>query len=264
MVPGEEAVVRGAQRVAPVAGLAGSYRPTYAVEMSPQSKSEGFAVVLTGAGMSAESGLRTFRGSDGLWEGHRVEDVATPEAWARDPEGVLRFYNERRRQVVEAEPNAGHMALAAWAGRRPVAMITQNVDDLHERAGSREVLHLHGEIRKVRSSLDERLLYEWEGDLGLGDCCERGSQLRPHVVWFGEAVPAMEEAAGIVRRADLLVVVGTSLAVYPAAGLVHEAPRACRKVWINPEGAGDLSLRGWEWVRGTAAETLPAWIRREG
>lgn len=232
--------------------------------MRQRSKSAGRAVVLTGAGMSAESGLRTFRGSDGLWEGYRVEEVATPEAWMRDPEGVLRFYNERRRQVVAAVPNAGHEALAAWAGQRPLTIITQNIDDLHERAGSPEVLHLHGEIRKVRSSLDERLLYDWEGDVGLGDLCERGSQLRPHVVWFGEAVPAMEEAARMVRSAELLLVVGTSLAVYPAAGLVHEAPWNCRKVWINPESTEGLSLREWEWVRGTAAEALPEWIRREG
>ena len=232
--------------------------------MSERRKPAGRAVVLTGAGMSAESGLRTFRGADGLWEGHPVEEVATPEAWARDPERVLHFYNERRRQVVKAEPNAGHRALAEWERSRPVTIITQNIDDLHERAGSHEVVHLHGQIRKVRSSSHEDLLYDWEGDLGQGDCCERGSQLRPHVVWFGEAVPAMAEAARIVREADLLLVVGTSLAVYPAAGLVHEAPRTCRRVWINPEGAEGLSLQGWEWVRGTAAGSLPAWIQREG
>ena len=179
-------------------------------------------VVLSGAGVSAESGLRTFRDGDGLWEEHRVEDVATPEAWARDPERVLRFYDQRRAQAAYAQPNAAHCALAGFEQEARVSVITQNVDDLHERAGSTRVLHLHGEVRKVRSVLDEECLLDWgERPLRLGDCCPRGGQLRPHVVWFGEPVPAMPEAEAIVAAADALLVVGTSLNVYPAASLVH-------------------------------------------
>ncbi len=179
-------------------------------------------VVLTGAGMSQESGLRTFREMGGLWEEYDVMDVATPEAWARNPELVNRFYNDRRKQLYECEPNAGHLGLAELEKHFDVHIITQNVDDLHERAGSSKVLHLHGELKKVRSSVDPRLVYNLNGwELKLGDKCERGSQLRPHVVWFGEEVPAMEEAVEIAAQADVFVVVGTSLNVYPAAGLVH-------------------------------------------
>lgn len=203
--------------------------------------------------MSAESGLKTFRDGDGLWEGHRVEDVATPEAWERDPETVLAFYNERRKQLRAAEPNAGHRALAALEERFEVEIITQNIDDLHERAGSRRVLHLHGELMWARSSVDEQLLYFLEDrDIQLGDRCEKGSQLRPHVVWFGEAVPAMEEAVPIVRRADVLIVVGTSLVVYPAASLAHFAPEGCRKYWVNPRMADGGALAGFN-IRATTA-----------
>ena len=179
-------------------------------------------VVFTGAGISAESGLKTFRAADGLWEEHRIEDVATPEAWRRDPELVLRFYNERRRGVLAAQPNAAHRVLAELQANANVQIVTQNIDDLHERAGSSDVLHLHGEIMKSRSSIDEHRLYDTQGDdICIGDLCELGSQLRPHVVWFGEAVPMMERAIELTMRADIFIVVGTSLAVYPAASLLQ-------------------------------------------
>ena len=181
-------------------------------------------VVLTGAGMSAESGIATFRRAGGLWEGHRVEDVATPEAWVRDPELVTRFYNERRRAVWEAQPNRGHQQLAAWQDRMHVQIITQNVDDLHERAGSRQVLHLHGELSKARCSgpsADTFPLDHWE--MKTSDCCPAGYPLRPHIVWFGEAVPKMVEAFPLVKQADCVLVIGTSLQVYPAAQLAFEA-----------------------------------------
>ncbi|WP_128543550.1 SIR2 family NAD-dependent protein deacylase [Larkinella soli] len=178
-------------------------------------------VVLSGAGISAESGLRTFRDSNGLWENHRIEDVATPEAWQRDPDLVLEFYNLRRKQAQDALPNAGHLALKRLEDYFDVTIITQNVDDLHEKAGSSNVLHLHGELFKSRSTVDEHLVYSIEGwELKRGDLCEKGSQLRPHIVWFGEAVPMMETAIEITYQADLFIVVGTSLVVYPAAGLV--------------------------------------------
>ena len=179
-------------------------------------------VVFTGAGISAESGLKTFRAADGLWEEHCIEDVATPEAWRRDPELVLRFYNERRRGVLAAQPNAAHRVLAELQANANVQIVTQNIDDLHERAGSNDVLHLHGEIMKSRSSIDEHRLYDTQGDdICIGDLCELGSQLRPHVVWFGEAVPMMERAIELTMRADIFIVVGTSLAVYPAASLLQ-------------------------------------------
>jgi NAD-dependent deacetylase len=193
-------------------------------------------VVLTGAGISAESGLQTFRGADGLWEGHRVEDVATPEAWAANPGLVLEFYNQRRRAVRAAEPNAAHRALVDLERAYDVRIVTQNVDDLHERAGSSQVLHLHGEVLKARSTRDPRLVrHLGDRDIELGDLCELGSQLRPHIVWFGEMVPAMDEAVELVAEADILLVVGTSLQVYPAAGLVFEAPRKARRIVVNPD-----------------------------
>ena len=191
-------------------------------------------VVLTGAGISAESGLRTFRDSDGLWEEHRVEDVATPEAWAHDQQLVNRFYNMRRQQVIKAEPNAAHHALVELEKKFSVTIITQNIDDLHERAGSSHVLHLHGEILKARSSVDESLLYDRRDDIRMGDVCEKGSQLRPHVVWFGESVPMIEPASRIFRAADILIVVGTSLVVYPAAGLVYYVGYDVPKYLIDP------------------------------
>jgi len=193
--------------------------------------------ILTGAGMSAESGLRTFRDSDGLWESHNVYDVATPEAWQRDPELVLKFYNERRKQVRKSKPNKAHLALAKLEKKYDVHIITQNIDDLHERGGSKQVLHLHGEINKVRSTVDSRLIYEldhWE--MKLGDTCEKGSQLRPHIVWFGEPVPMIEKAIPIVETADIVIVIGTSLGVYPAASLVNYVTPLSEKIYIDPKG----------------------------
>jgi NAD-dependent deacetylase len=193
-------------------------------------------VVLSGAGISAESGLQTFRGADGLWEGHRVEDVATPEAWAANPGLVLDFYNQRRRAVRAATPNAAHEALVDLEQAYDVQIVTQNVDDLHERAGSSRVLHLHGEIMLARSTGNPSLIcHLGDRDIQLGDVCTSGSQLRPHIVWFGEMVPAMEEAVEIVGDADVLLVVGTSLQVYPAAGLVFEAPSKARRIVVNPD-----------------------------
>ena len=190
-------------------------------------------VVLTGAGVSAESGLRTFRDSDGLWEGYNVEDVATPRAWKRDPQLVLDFYNMRRKNVADANPNAAHTGLAELENDFDVHIITQNIDDLHERAGSTKVLHLHGEIFKMRSEKNEMLVTEIRGDILLGDCAEDGCQYRPHIVWFEEPVPKIEEAIGVVRTAEIFVVVGTSLVVYPAAGLVNFATWSIPKFIID-------------------------------
>lgn len=178
-------------------------------------------VVLSGAGISAESGLRTFRDSDGLWEGYDVTEVATPRAWRKDPGLVLQFYNERRKNVADAKPNAAHTGLAELEKYFDVTVITQNIDDLHERGGSTDVLHLHGEIFKMRSEKDLTLIREIKGDIQLGDLAEDGFQFRPHIVWFEEPVPKIEEAIPIVNSADIFVVVGTSLVVYPAAGLVN-------------------------------------------
>jgi NAD-dependent deacetylase len=180
-------------------------------------------VVLTGAGISAESGLRTFRDSDGLWEGYQIEDVATPRAWRKNPQLVLDFYNYRRRDVLQAQPNAAHVGLAELENDFDVTIITQNIDDLHERGGSTNVLHLHGEILKMRSERNEELIYAITGDIMLGDKAEDGAQLRPHIVWFEEAVPMIEVAVPIVQQADFFAVVGTSLVVYPAAGLITVA-----------------------------------------
>ncbi|MDR6561858.1 MULTISPECIES: NAD-dependent deacylase [unclassified Arcicella] len=187
--------------------------------MNPTKKK---LVVLTGAGISAESGIPTFRASDGLWENHAIEDVATPQGFKKDPELVLRFYNERRAKLDHVEPNEGHKILARLEQYYDVQIITQNVDNLHERAGSTNVLHLHGELTKARSTVDEQLVYDiGTKPINLGDKCEKGSQLRPHIVWFHEDVPLIHEAIEIAESADIFVVVGTSLQVYPAAGLVN-------------------------------------------
>lgn len=178
-------------------------------------------VVLTGAGISAESGLKTFRDTDGLWEGYKIEEVATPRAWQKNPALVLAFYNMRRKDVLASTPNAAHTGLADLEIDFDVHIITQNIDDLHERGGSSKVLHLHGEILKMRSEADERLIYDVQGDIQLGDLAADGYQLRPHIVWFEEPVPMIEPAIALARNADIFVVVGTSLAVYPAAGLLH-------------------------------------------
>ncbi len=177
-------------------------------------------VVLTGAGISAESGLKTFRDSDGLWEGYNIEEVATPRAWHKNPQLVLDFYNMRRRAVLDAKPNTAHIGIAALEKEYDVHIITQNIDDLHERAGSTNVMHLHGEILKMRSTVDETLIYPIYTDIQLGDTAEDGTQLRPHIVWFEEAVPMIEHAILVMEQADIFVLVGTSLVVYPAAGLV--------------------------------------------
>jgi NAD-dependent deacetylase len=192
-------------------------------------------VVISGAGLSAESGLRTFRDNGGLWENHRVEDVATPEAWELDRTLVLKFYNERRKALRDALPNPAHLEIASWERHSRVSVITQNVDDLHERAGSTSVLHLHGELTKARSTSDPDLVLPIDGwELREGDLCPLGSQLRPHIVWFGEDVPEFSRAAEIVSTADLLIVVGTSLQVYPAASLAWEAPENARRILVDP------------------------------
>ncbi len=190
-------------------------------------------VVLTGAGISAESGLKTFRDSDGLWEGYRVEDVATPGAWRKDPELVLEFYNIRRRAVLEANPNAAHIGLAELEKHFDVTIITQNIDDLHERAGSTKIIHLHGEILKMRSEAKEDLVSEIKGDIKMGDKAKDGLQLRPFIVWFEEPVYKMDEAIPVVRSAEIFAVVGTSLVVYPAAGLVNYASAQIPKYIID-------------------------------
>ncbi|MCX2574491.1 Sir2 family NAD-dependent protein deacetylase [Pedobacter sandarakinus] len=192
-------------------------------------------VVLTGAGISAESGLKTFRDADGLWEGYNVYDVATPEAWEKNPDLVQQFYNDRRKQVIEAKPNSAHIGLARLQANFDVEIITQNIDDLHERAGSNNVTHLHGIITMSQSSAMPHVTYPIEGHtLKMGETCGFGSQLRPHVVWFGEAVPMIEVAAEICTKADVFVLIGTSLAVYPAAGLMDFVPTNIPKYIIDP------------------------------
>lgn len=201
-------------------------------------------VVLSGAGISAESGLKTFRDSDGLWEGYAVQDVATPQAWHRNQELVLRFYNERRQSVLEAEPNQAHKIIANLEVNYDVTVVTQNIDNLHERAGSTKVIHLHGEIFKSQSTRDPLLIYEIDGsDLNLGEKCEKGSQLRPFIVWFGEAVPMMEAAIKEVQQAEIFLVIGTSLVVYPAASLVDFVPSDSKKFLIDPK-ANEIGYSG--------------------
>ncbi len=212
-------------------------------------------VVLSGAGMSAESGIRTFRDKDGWWQNHNPMELASPEAFERDPQLVLDFYNYRRKKVIEAEPNAGHKGLVELEQNFDVQIVTQNVDDLHERAGSSEVLHLHGEIRKARSTRDPWLVYDIEGsELNLGDKCEKGSQLRPHVVWFGEAVPAIEEAANMVAHADIFVIIGTALAVYPAAGLTNYLRPGIPVYVINPDAGHEQFSSQIEYIETGAVE----------
>ena len=193
-------------------------------------------VALTGAGISAESGIPTFRDANGLWEGHDIMDVATPEAWERNPALGLEFYNQRRKAALHVEPNAGHKALAELEKHFEVRVVTQNVDNLHEKAGSSHVIHLHGELFKSRSTQDENLCYEMEGwELRLGDCCEKGAQLRPHIVWFGEAVPMMDYAIEEAMSADIFMVIGTSMLVYPAAGLINFVGEEVPKYIIDPK-----------------------------
>ncbi len=194
-------------------------------------------VVLTGAGISAESGIKTFRDSDGLWEGHNVMDVATPDGWQKNPEFVLDFYNQRRKQLHEVHPNLGHQILAELENDFEVTVITQNVDNLHEKAGSSNVLHLHGELLKVRSTANQNYILDWQDDLILGDVDDKGFQLRPHIVWFGEEVPALEKAVSLVEKADILIIIGTSLQVYPAASLMNFANPTIPVFYIDPNPA---------------------------
>jgi NAD-dependent deacetylase len=219
-------------------------------------------VVLTGAGMSAESGLRTFRDMGGLWEEYDVYEVASPVGWQNNMDLVLRFYNERRKQLLGARPNRGHFALAELENKYEVTIITQNIDDLHERAGSTRVLHLHGELRKARSTADPSLVYEIEGwELKRGDLCEKGSQLRPHVVWFGEAVPAIGEAADLVSAADIFVIIGTSMNVYPAAGLIDHAPEKALVYLIDPNEVDVSGYSGVKVIRKKAGEGVDELVR---
>ncbi len=192
-------------------------------------------VVLTGAGVSAESGIKTFRDAGGLWEGHSIEEVATPQGWEQNPKLVLEFYNQRRKQLLEVNPNKAHKLLSSLEGNYDVQIITQNVDDLHERAGSKNVLHLHGELRKVRSTTNENLVYDWDEDLKLGDVCKLNSQLRPHIVWFGEAVPNLTLAEKITQTADILIIIGTSMQVYPAANLIYAVKENTPIYFIDPK-----------------------------
>jgi len=208
--------------------------------------------------MSAESGVQTFRDNNGLWHNHRVEEVATPEAWYANPELVLDFYNQRRKQLFEVEPNEGHKALVRLEEKFNVQVVTQNVDDLHERAGSTSVLHLHGELKKVRSTVDPNLVYTLDGwEVKIGDTCEKGSQLRPHIVWFGEAVPLISEAVDIVSNADYLLIIGTSLVVYPAASLVGFAPDYIPKYYIDPKAFPVSGIENLKVVAKKAGEGVP-------
>jgi len=211
-------------------------------------------VALTGAGISAESGIATFRDAGGLWEGYRVEDVATPEGWRKNQELVLDFYNQRRRRALEVKPNRGHEILASLEKYFDVTVITQNVDNLHERAGSTKVIHLHGSLFESRSTLDPSLIYPIEGwELKKGDTCELGSQLRPHIVWFGEPVPMMEVAAEIASSADVFLVVGTSLVVYPAASLIDYVPTEVKKYLVDPGRPEILHVPNLEFIQEKAS-----------
>ena len=194
-------------------------------------------VVLTGAGISAESGIKTFRDADGLWEGHDVMQVATPEGFRSNPQLVLDFYNQRRKQLLEVEPNSAHYDLAHLEAEYEVSIITQNVDDLHERAGSTDVIHLHGELLKSRNVVDDSSFFECKKDILLGDVCSKGHQLRPHIVWFGEDVPMIEKAMEVCEKADILIIIGTSMQVYPAAGLMHYVPEGIPIYFIDPKPA---------------------------
>jgi len=220
-------------------------------------------VVLTGAGISAESGLRTFRDSNGLWEEHRVEDVATYEAWQRNQALVLDFYNQRRKQLYEVKPNAGHLALVELEKKFDVRVITQNVDDLHEQAGSSHVMHLHGELKKARSTVDENLVYEIDGwELKKGDLCEKGSQLRPHIVWFGEAVPMIEPAIALSAEADIFIVIGTSLNVYPAAGLVYYVKAETPVYLVDPHAEMPQGVKNLTVFREPAGTGVPKLVKQ--
>jgi len=220
-------------------------------------------VVFTGAGVSAESGVKTFRDSDGLWRQYRFEDVASPVAWQNDPELVLEFYNIRRKQLLEVSPNAAHFALVKLEEKFDVQIITQNVDDLHERAGSKNVFHLHGEIRKSRSTIDPELIYNIEGwELKLGDRCEKGSQLRPHVVWFGEQVDNFSAASELAAKADIFIVIGTSLVVYPAASLIDYVPDLSPKYLIDPKANMPWAIQNMTVIQEKAGKGVPELVEK--
>ncbi len=219
-------------------------------------------VVFTGAGISAESGIKTFRDSNGLWEEYDINDVATPQAWEKNKLLVLEFYNKRRKQVLEAKPNAAHFALVELEKKFDVQIITQNIDDLHERAGSKKVLHLHGEIIKSRSTADPSLVYKIKGtDLKIGEKCEKGSQLRPHIVWFGEMVPLMDNAYVIAESAEIFMVVGTSMVVYPAAGLIDFTPVHIPKYLIDPSEVKVNGIENLNVIREKASVGLPRLVQ---
>jgi NAD-dependent deacetylase len=218
-------------------------------------------VVFSGAGMSAESGINTFRDSDGLWEKHNVEDVATPEAWKKNPELVLDFYNQRRFQVLKAEPNAAHKALLELESKYDVVIVTQNIDNLHERSGSSNVVHLHGEIMKARSVNDPNNLFDVTGPIYLNDLAQDGGQLRPHVVWFGESVPSYEIGKTVIESADILIIVGTSLNVYPAAGLVTFAKPGIQKFLIDPEALSFESNSDLTLINQNAGVAIPRLVK---
>ena len=219
-------------------------------------------VVFTGAGVSEESGLKTFRDSGGMWEEYKVMDVATPEAWSKDPVLVLDFYNKRRKQVLDAKPNAAHLALAELEKKYDVQIITQNIDNLHERAGSKKVLHLHGEIVKSRSSADPALIYPIKGwKIEMGQKCEQGSQLRPHIVWFGEMVPNMEIAHDIATDAEIMIIIGTSLFVYPAAGLIDYAPHEIPKYLVDPNETKASGIQNLTFIKEKAGVGVPLLVK---
>mgnify|MGYP000932194398 CR=1 FL=1 len=220
-------------------------------------------VVLSGAGISAESGVKTFRDDNGLWKTHRFEDLASPEAWKRNPGLVLEFYNQRRKQLLEVHPNPAHLALVNLEKKFDVTIITQNVDDLHERAGSKNILHLHGEIRKARSTADENLVYNIQGwELKMGDKCEKGSQLRPHVVWFGEPVDNIQKAVKITESADIFLVIGTSLLVYPAAGLVNYVPQQNPVFVVNPDARPIAGVQNLTVITEKAGKAVPELVEK--
>lgn len=220
-------------------------------------------VVFTGAGVSAESGIKIFRDSDGLWENYNIQDVATPMAWQRDPALVLNFYNQRRKQVLDSKPNAAHLALVELENAFHVQIITQNIDDLHERAGSKNVIHLHGEITKARSEKDERLIYDLEHwEMSIGQTNEHGHQLRPHIVWFGEMVPQMDNAALQAMKSDIFIVIGSSLEVYPAAGLVDYAPQNALKFLVDPKAKELSYIENLTIIKETAGIAIPQLVQK--
>lgn len=215
-------------------------------------------VILTGAGISAESGIKTFRDSDGLWEEHEVTKVASPEGWESDKALVLEFYNQRRENVRDTEPNAAHRFLAELEDKYQVCIVTQNIDDLHERGGSSSIIHLHGEILKAQSTANPELIYDLNGrDITLGDTCELGAQLRPFIVWFGEAVPKLEDASLQVMNADIFIVIGTSLQVYPAAGLVQYTKTNCKRILVDPKPDEISVPKDFEVISETAVNAIP-------